>query len=239
MLDAVRDGRPRAAKDVSMAGIVGTTAMLAEACGCAAELDVAADPAARRGAPIGDWLTCFPGFAMVTAGSEPLRAGAAVSASCGRLGEGTGVRLRWPDGAITTALGTAATGLGPASTHEERPMTQLTIAAAAAPFDRDMDACLATIARLVDAGARAGRRPARPARSRARRLCHDAARRRRPAAGAGPRRPRAARGHGHGRRHDRLRRLLRGRRRRRAPQRRRVRQRRRACSACTARSTCR
>ena len=29
-------------------------------------------------------------------------------------------------------------------------MTQLTIAAAAAPFDRDMDACLATIARLID-----------------------------------------------------------------------------------------
>jgi N-carbamoylputrescine amidase len=29
-------------------------------------------------------------------------------------------------------------------------MTQLTIAAAAAPFDRDMDACLATVARLID-----------------------------------------------------------------------------------------
>jgi len=117
MLDAVRDARPRAAKDVSMAGIVGTTAMLAEACGCSAELDVASIP--RPGtANIGDWLTCFPGFAVVTAGA-PLRAGAAVSASCGRLGEGTGVRLRWPDGAITTALGTAATGLGPASTHEE------------------------------------------------------------------------------------------------------------------------
>ena len=44
MLDAVRDARPRAAKDVSMAGIVGTTAMLAEACGCSAELDVASIP---------------------------------------------------------------------------------------------------------------------------------------------------------------------------------------------------
>jgi N-carbamoylputrescine amidase len=35
-------------------------------------------------------------------------------------------------------------------------MTQLTIAAAAAPFDRDMDACLATIARLVDEARRHG-----------------------------------------------------------------------------------
>lgn len=111
MLDAVRAARPRAAKDVSMAGIVGTTAMLAEACGCAAELDVAAIPRPAT-AGIGDWLTCFPGFAMVTAG-EPLRAGAAVSAACGRLGAGHGVRLRWPDGAITTALD-SATGLGPA-----------------------------------------------------------------------------------------------------------------------------
>jgi putative N-acetyltransferase (TIGR04045 family) len=117
MLAAVREARPRAAKDVSMAGIVGTAAMLAEACGCGAELDVERIP--RPGAAVmADWLTCFPGFAMLTAG-EPLRAGAAVSARCGRLGDGEGVRLRWPDGAITTALGTAATGLGRAIAHEE------------------------------------------------------------------------------------------------------------------------
>ncbi len=117
MLDAVATARPTAAKDVSMAGIVGTTAMLAEASGCAAQLDLAAIP--RPGAAsLGDWLTCFPGFAMVTTGG-PLPAGAAVSSVCGRLEQGEGVRLRWPDGAITTALGAGATGLGPATTHDE------------------------------------------------------------------------------------------------------------------------
>ena len=121
MLDAVAAQRPRAAKDVSMAGVVGTTGMLAEACGCGAELDVARIPRPLH-APIGDWLTCFPGFALVTAGAPdapPLRAGAAVSAACGRLDGDAGVRLRWPDGAVTTALGSGATGLGPAATDEE------------------------------------------------------------------------------------------------------------------------
>jgi putative N-acetyltransferase (TIGR04045 family) len=135
MLDAVRLHRPRAAKDVSMAGIVGTTAMLAEASGCAAELDVASIPRPRSAA-IGDWLTCFPGFAIVTADrprpaggsaardAAPIHAGAAVSSACGRLGRGEGVRLRWPDGAITTALGAGATGLGPATTDEEKQSCQ-------------------------------------------------------------------------------------------------------------------
>jgi AIR synthase-related protein len=123
MLDAIARQRPRAAKDVSMAGIVGTTAMLAEASGCGAELDVAAIPRPSA-APIGDWLTCFPGFAIVTAdrpAAPPLRAGAAVSVTCGRLDDDAaqGVRLRWPDGAVTTPLHACATGLGPATTHPE------------------------------------------------------------------------------------------------------------------------
>ena len=67
MVSSVGRARPAAAKDVSMAGIVGTLGMLAEASGCAAVLDVAAVP--RPGdAAMGDWLTCFPGFAMLTAG---------------------------------------------------------------------------------------------------------------------------------------------------------------------------
>ncbi len=108
--------RPAAAKDVSMAGLVGTVGMLAEASGCAAVLDVAAVPT-PAGASTGDWLTCFPGLAMVTA-DDPGRgvadAGPATSAPCGHLAPGSGVLLRWPDGECTRALTGAVTGLGAA-----------------------------------------------------------------------------------------------------------------------------
>ncbi len=106
--------RPYGAKDVSMAGIVGTLGMLAEASGCAAELEVAAVPRPAA-ASVGDWLTCFPGFAMLTSdrpGRELPPAGPASSAVCGRLVEGKGVRLRWPDGELTEAIAGAVTGLG-------------------------------------------------------------------------------------------------------------------------------
>ena len=120
MLDAVRAARPRAAKDVSMAGIVGTAGMLAEASGCGAELDVAAIPRpARRRA--GDWLTCFPGFAMVTAtraraaaarrrgGRRALRPPGRASPACACAG---------PTATITTALGPRRPGSA-RPTHEE------------------------------------------------------------------------------------------------------------------------
>jgi len=112
--------RPAAAKDVSMAGIAGTLGMLAEASGCGAVLDVARVPR-PAGATMGDWLTCFPGFGLVTAaepGSPPLAAGPAVSAGCGTLTAGRGVRLRWPDGVETTAIAGTVTGLGPAGERE-------------------------------------------------------------------------------------------------------------------------
>jgi len=111
MLSSVAEARPAAAKDVSMAGIAGTLGMLAEASGCGAVLDVARVPR-PAGATIGDWLTCFPGFAMLTAGGPPLPAGPAVNAECGELVEGSGVRLRWPDGEQTTAVEAQVTGLG-------------------------------------------------------------------------------------------------------------------------------
>jgi len=69
---------------------------------------------------MGDWLTCFPGFAMLTAADEgvpALAAGPATGAVCGRLGEGRGVRLRWPDGEHTEAIAGPVTGLGSARTQ--------------------------------------------------------------------------------------------------------------------------
>ncbi|GIF21591.1 hypothetical protein Ate02nite_43210 [Paractinoplanes tereljensis] len=115
MQSFVGRARPAAAKDVSMAGVAGTLGMLAEASGCGALLDVARVPRPAA-ASAGDWLTCFPGFAMLTAG--PLGdgdAGPAVTADCGELVPGRGVRLRWPDGEITGALEADVTGLGRAS----------------------------------------------------------------------------------------------------------------------------
>jgi hypothetical protein len=38
-----------------------------------------------------------------------------VSAVCGELVSGAGVRLRWPDGEETVAIGGSVTGLGPAA----------------------------------------------------------------------------------------------------------------------------
>ncbi|HWF35427.1 MAG TPA: MSMEG_0567/sll0787 family protein [Solirubrobacteraceae bacterium] len=118
MLDLVRRTRPRAAKDASMAGIVGTIAMLAEASGCGAEIDIARVPRPER-ALMADWLTCFPGFAAVLAqspGAPEPRGGGAVCAGCGTLSARGGVRLRWPDDELTTAIATQAiTGLGPAT----------------------------------------------------------------------------------------------------------------------------
>jgi putative N-acetyltransferase (TIGR04045 family) len=114
MLAAVAVARPAAAKDVSMAGIAGTLGMLAEASGCGAVLDVAGVPR-PAGATMGDWLTCFPGFGMLSAhepGQPGLPAGPAVGADCGELVAGQGVWLRWPDGELTCAVPGAVTGLG-------------------------------------------------------------------------------------------------------------------------------
>ncbi|WP_375497564.1 MSMEG_0567/sll0787 family protein [uncultured Jatrophihabitans sp.] len=107
---------PPAAKDVSMAGLVGTLGMLAEASGCAAVLDVAAVPT-PAGAGTADWLSCFPGFAMITAdepGRDVAPCGPAASAVCGGLVPGAGVSLRWPDGETTEGIAAGVTGLGPA-----------------------------------------------------------------------------------------------------------------------------
>lgn len=110
----VADAAPHAAKDVSMAGIVGTAGMLAEASGCGAEIEVAAIPMPAA-ASTGDWLTCFPGFGMLTAdhpGASRMASPLAESAAVGRLTGDPGIRLTWPDGETTTALPGSVTGLG-------------------------------------------------------------------------------------------------------------------------------
>jgi putative N-acetyltransferase (TIGR04045 family) len=107
---------PTAAKDVSMSGLVGTTGMLAEASDCRAVLDVADIPTPGA-ATTGDWLTCFPGFAMVSAETSPASydlPGFLTSRSCGQLSEGSGVGLRWPDGVVTEAIESTVTGMGAA-----------------------------------------------------------------------------------------------------------------------------
>jgi hypothetical protein len=111
MVASVQKAQPAAAKDVSMAGLVGTLGMLAEASGCGAILDVARIPR-PVGASVGDWLGCFPGFAMLTTGGPALPAGPATGAECGELVPDEGVRLRWPDGEITAAVSGPVTGLG-------------------------------------------------------------------------------------------------------------------------------
>jgi len=134
----VARARPAAAKDVSMAGVVGTLAMLAEAGGVAAVLDVA-DVPRPPGAEVraGDWLTCFPGTGFLLA-DDPSRdlaadalAGVDVAgldaARCGELVAadhplvaGSAVVLRWPDGETTAATtpGAGATGLGAAASAD-------------------------------------------------------------------------------------------------------------------------
>jgi putative N-acetyltransferase (TIGR04045 family) len=116
MSNFVAGTEPAAAKDVSMAGLVGTLGMLAEASGCGAVLDVAAVPKPEA-ASTADWFACFPGFAMITAderGRAVAPAGPATSAACGELVPGVGVALRWPDGETTSAIPAGVTGLGPA-----------------------------------------------------------------------------------------------------------------------------
>ena len=107
---------PTAGKDVSMGGLIGTTGMLAEASGVRAVIDVA-DVPRPTAASVGDWFTCFPGFAMVTA--ERAASGAALpptvtSRTCGELTSGHGVGLRWPDGVVTEAVTDHVTGMGTA-----------------------------------------------------------------------------------------------------------------------------
>ncbi len=124
MQSIVHDLRPSAAKDVSMAGLVGTAAMMAEASGVAITIDTDRIPR-PDGARLDQWVTCFPGFAMLIAHDDPIGPGDArivdvpiVVAEIGHVDtadeEHRGVSLRWCDGRTDRVLDGAVTGLGPA-----------------------------------------------------------------------------------------------------------------------------
>jgi AIR synthase-related protein len=59
-------GLARAAKDISMGGLVGTAAMFAEACGLGINLDLDSIPRPPGMAEL-DWLSCFPSFGFLLA----------------------------------------------------------------------------------------------------------------------------------------------------------------------------
>lgn len=59
-------GIARAAKDISMGGLVGTAAMFAEACGLAITLDLERIPRPSGLAEL-DWLSCFPSYGFLLA----------------------------------------------------------------------------------------------------------------------------------------------------------------------------
>ena len=64
--DLAEAGLCAAAKDVSMGGLVGTAAMLAECSGVGVTIDVSAVPA-PAGAALAKWLTCFPSYGFLLA----------------------------------------------------------------------------------------------------------------------------------------------------------------------------
>jgi selenophosphate synthetase-related protein len=114
-------GLARGAKDISMAGLVGSLAMLLEWGSFGVMIDVDAVPS-PRGVPLGQWFNCFPCFGFLLT-CEPETAEECISvfvdaglaaASVGMIDE-TGVISVAADGEIRHLLDardTPATGLG-------------------------------------------------------------------------------------------------------------------------------
>ena len=78
LADLAERGVAVAAKDVSMAGLVGSLGMLLERNGCGATVDLDALPR-PAGVALADWLTCFPSYAFLLCCPEE-RVGACVAA---------------------------------------------------------------------------------------------------------------------------------------------------------------
>jgi uncharacterized protein len=117
LADLARSGAVVAAKDVSMAGLVGSLAMLLEwgTFGIEVDLDAVPTPA---GVDPGDWLTCFPSFCFllcVPPGREAEAIGAVHARDLdatvvGRVDDTGRVRLRRGD-AVATAFDLTRTGI--------------------------------------------------------------------------------------------------------------------------------
>lgn len=118
LASVARSGACVAAKDVSMAGTVGSLGMLLEYSGLGASLDLESLP---RPPDVGlaDWLNCFPSFAFllcVPAGGEdeciaPFVARGLEAAMVGRINSDGAVSLSL-GGQTRVALDVAVTGLG-------------------------------------------------------------------------------------------------------------------------------
>jgi hypothetical protein len=108
LAEIAESGAAVAAKDVSMAGMIGSLAMLLEANRLGVTVDLEAVPV-PSGVSLGDWLCCFPSYAFVlTAPAD--RAGDCVSmfaghgitaAVAGKLDDSGAVRLASGSGAVT------------------------------------------------------------------------------------------------------------------------------------------
>lgn len=121
-------GVVRAAKDISMGGLVGTAAMFAEACGLALRIDLAAIERPAQVAELA-WLSCFPSFGFLLAVApdqgkqlRTLTAGQANLLCCpiGSFESGAGgVRVeREGEQAVIWAGGEILTGFGAAEAAE-------------------------------------------------------------------------------------------------------------------------
>jgi selenophosphate synthetase-related protein len=106
LADLASSGVAEAAKDVSMAGIVGSAGMLLEARGLGVTLDLD-EVRVPDGVVLADWLSCFPCYAFLVATAQPDACVAAFTArglaasSLGIVDETGVVRLRQGDRTAT------------------------------------------------------------------------------------------------------------------------------------------
>lgn len=108
LAEIAESGAAVAAKDVSMAGMIGSLAMLLEANRLGVTVDLEAVPV-PSGVPLGDWLCCFPSYAFVltapadrAADCVAMFAGHGISAAvAGKLDDSGAVRLASGTGAAT------------------------------------------------------------------------------------------------------------------------------------------